>query len=86
MVQPAQWIIGIGCGDLLLRTAISVLSMCMSVCTDYQKLEREARICRMLKHPTIGRCGHFSYCSVASALVYVNCVLVLLSVSLCSSF
>lgn len=22
--------------------------------TDYQKLEREARICRMLKHPTIG--------------------------------
>jgi hypothetical protein len=23
--------------------------------TDYQKLEREARICRMLKHPTIGK-------------------------------
>jgi len=24
-------------------------------CVDYQKLEREARICRMLKHPTIGK-------------------------------
>lgn len=23
---------------------------------DHQKLEREARICRLLKHPNIGKC------------------------------
>lgn len=25
---------------------------------DHQKLEREARICRLLKHPNIGKCRH----------------------------
>lgn len=24
--------------------------------SDHQKLEREARICRLLKHPNIGKC------------------------------
>lgn len=30
------------------------LGICVS---DHQKLEREARICRLLKHPNIGECG-----------------------------
>lgn len=28
--------------------------VCVLVSTDHQKLEREARICRLLKHPNIG--------------------------------
>ena len=26
---------------------------------DHQKLEREAKICRQLKHPNIGKCKNF---------------------------
>lgn len=28
----------------------------LSILSDHQKLEREARICRLLKHPNIGEC------------------------------
>lgn len=28
---------------------------------DHQKLEREARICRLLKHPNIGKCAYVEY-------------------------
>lgn len=36
---------------------ISILkaTVLLSFVTDHQKLEREARICRLLKHPNIGR-------------------------------
>jgi len=40
--------------------------VCVCVCVDYQKLEREARICRMLKHPTIGQ---FHCCLLALSLL-----------------
>ena len=28
---------------------------------DHQKLEREARICRLLKHPNIGKCPYIEH-------------------------
>ena len=40
----------------LLDLALTWASICVS---DHQKLEREARICRLLKHPNIGKfLGH----------------------------
>lgn len=48
----------------------------MYVCIDYQKLEREARICRMLKHPTIGELfvdHSIQYFSLTHIFVSLKC-------------
>lgn len=42
------------CGKFLCTAAAAAV--------DHQKLEREARICRLLKHPNIGNRGHLQSC------------------------
>lgn len=36
-------------------------SILLYLISDHQKLEREARICRLLKHPNIGMYGHVCF-------------------------
>src|SRR4029434_9103165 len=53
---------------------------------DHQKLEREARICRLLNHANIGECGLDRVCVCARAFVDVCvcvCVLCRLDECLC---
>lgn len=46
--EPIRW-----CDDSLKQ--ILKVAVLLSFDADHQKLEREARICRLLKHPNIGR-------------------------------
>lgn len=46
--EPIRW-----CDDSLKQ--IVTVAVLLSFDADHQKLEREARICRLLKHPNIGR-------------------------------
>lgn len=53
---------------------------CLSPLSDLQKLEREARICRMLKHPNIGKFKSnytprdMSKCTSSTLLRHKHCV------------
>ena len=44
------------CFVQLLGFVYSLVCIFVILFADYQKLEREARICRLLKHPNIGEC------------------------------
>lgn len=57
--------------DTLFSCSVQIHCLCCVFIADHQKLEREARICRLLKHPNIGKfsctyeCGS-SFCDSAA--------------------
>lgn len=57
--RASQWTGFVPCGRaahrFLMFLAKIVIFLIFCVFTDHQKLEREARICRLLKHPNIGK-------------------------------